>query len=77
MIFITIEQLTYFLNLSEYKNFSLASYELCISQSSLSKQIKSLENELNVTLFDRSTRIVSLTPAGHEFYIYAKKAVDD
>lgn len=74
---ITIEQLTYFLRLSEFKNFSLASHELCISQSSLSKHIKALENELNATLFDRNTRTINLTHAGHEFYIYAKKAIED
>ncbi|WP_316301238.1 LysR family transcriptional regulator [Clostridium butyricum] len=72
-----MEQLTYFLKLSEYKNFSLASYELCMSQSSLSKQIKALENELNTILFDRNTRNLSLTPSGEEFLMYAQKTIDE
>lgn len=73
----TIEQIKYFLALEKYKNFSQASYELCISQSSLSKQIKSLEDKLNVVLFDRTTRSVELTSAGELFLDYAKNFIDD
>lgn len=77
MIFITIEQLKYFVKLTEYNSFSLASHDLCISQSSLSKHIKALENELNTVLFNRNTRNINLTDAGYEFLIYAKKAIAD
>lgn len=77
MIFITIEQLNYFLSLCKHKNFSTASDELYISQSSLSKHIKFLEKELNTVLFNRNTRSISLTPSGEEFYIYAKNAVNE
>lgn len=75
MIKITIEQLKYFLAVEKYKNFSVASYELCISQSSLSKQIKALENELDTILFDRITRNITLTDTGKEFLIYAKNSI--
>ena len=75
MIKITIEQLKYFLAVEKYKNFSIASYELCISQSSLSKQIKALENELDTILFDRTTRNITLTDTGKEFLIYAKNSI--
>ncbi len=74
---ITIEQMTYFLAIEKYKSFSIASHELCISQSSLSKQIKALEIELDTKLFDRNTRNISLTLAGEEFSIYAKKFVNE
>lgn len=77
MIFITIEQIKYFLAINEYKSFSLAAHELCISQSSLSKHIKALENELQTLLFDRNTRSVDLTDAGVEFTIHAKKFLND
>lgn len=77
MIIITIEQLTYFLKLYECKNFSSASYKLCISQSTLSKQIKSLESELNTVLFYRNPRNILLTDAGEEFLIYAKKTIKE
>lgn len=77
MVNITIEQLNYFFKLYECKNFSLASYELCISQSTLSKQIKALENELNTVLFYRNPRNILLTDAGEEFLIYAKKTMKE
>lgn len=77
MFFITIEQVKYFLALNTYKSFSLASEELCISQSSLSKQIKALENELNILLFNRTTRSISLTEAGKEFLIHCNKLIKD
>lgn len=77
MFFITIEQVKYFLALNKYKSFSLASEELCISQSSLSKQIKALENELNILLFNRTTRSISLTKAGKGFLIHCNKLIKD
>ena len=77
MIIITIEQIQYFLAVKKYNGFSTAANELCISQSSLSKQIKALEKELGITLFDRNSRVTSLTEAGEDFYIYALKFLDD
>jgi len=61
-------QLQYAVLLSEVRNFSQVAEDLDISQPALSKQIISLENELSVKLFDRSTTPISLTPAG-EFFI--------
>ncbi|MBP2112475.1 LysR family transcriptional regulator [Paenibacillus silagei] len=69
----TIAQLQYFLTIRKYLSFSSAADELCITQSAISKQIKSLEGELNTLLFDRRTRTISLTPAGEEFVVYAEK----
>ena len=77
MIIITIEQIQYFLAVKKYNGFSTAANELCISQSSLSKQIKALEKEVDTTLFDRNSRVTSLTEAGEDFYIYALKFLDD
>lgn len=72
MINITIEQIQYFLAIKKYNGFSMASNELCISQSSLSKQIKALETELDTVLFDRTSRSIALTDAGEEFFKYAE-----
>ena len=47
------DQLEYFVAIAEQGSFTEASYELSISQSSLSKQINKLEEELNVKLFVR------------------------
>lgn len=62
-----------FVTLAETCSFSEAADQLFISQSSLSKHVKQLESELNVSLFDRSTRNVVLSPAGDAFLPYAKE----
>ncbi len=58
----------YFLDLGRCLNFSQAAEENSISQSSFSKTIKRLENELNVHLVDRTTHPITLTKAGNVFY---------
>ena len=63
----TIEQLQYFHAITEYDTFLDAAESLHISQSSLSKQLKKLEEELGVTLIDRSRRKAVLTEAGRVF----------
>lgn len=60
-------QLQYAIALSEIGNFSQVADKLKISQPALSKQILSLENELGVKLFDRSTSPLTITPAGQHF----------
>ena len=50
------------------KSFSKAAEKLYISQPSLSAIVKKLEQELNTTLFDRSTKPLRLT-AGGEYYL--------
>lgn len=59
-----IQKIKFFLTLADHLNYTKAANELFISQSMLSRHIKSLEEEFNVTLFHRSTREVTLTPAG-------------
>ena len=61
---ITITQIKYFLTAAKYCNFRKASAELYIAQQVLSKQIKVLENEIGVLLFERSRQRVVLTEAG-------------
>ena len=62
----------YFLKVVETGSFSAAADELYISQSSLSKQIMALENELGFPLFDRSKRKIVITPAGKTFLSHAR-----
>ena len=67
-----IKQVQYFLAIVETGSFSAAAANLYISQSSLSKQIVALEKSLDVQLFDRSKRKVSLTEAGKVFEKHAQ-----
>ena len=64
----TFEQLSYFIAIVENDTFFDAACEMNISQSSLSKQIMKLEKELDLTLFDRTTRSATLPQAGEFFY---------
>ncbi|WP_138493588.1 LysR family transcriptional regulator [Paenibacillus pinistramenti] len=70
-----IEQLNYFLMVAQYRHFTLAAEQLCISQSALSKHIRALESELGVSLFDRCGRSVHVTSAGQDFLVFAKEVV--
>lgn len=72
----TITQIKYFLAIIEYGGFSVAAEEMYISQSSLSKQIKSLEGELGTELFVRAKHKVTLSPGGELFLKHAK-AIDE
>jgi DNA-binding transcriptional LysR family regulator len=56
-----------FMAVARYSSFSIAAEEQNISQSSLSKAIIRMENELEVKLFDRKSHPVKLTRAGEQF----------
>ena len=72
-VVINFTQLEYFLAVARNKNFSRAAEDAYVSQSCLSKQIKALEEELGVALFDRSSTGASLTAAGEQFLDFAIK----
>ena len=59
-----ISQLNYFIEIAKCLNFSEASKRLFVSQPSLGRQMTSIESELNMQLFIRSTKGLKLTPAG-------------
>lgn len=69
-------QLTYFLAAAQTQNFRKAA-ELCIvAQSALSRQIAALEDELEVALFTRTKKRVTLTTEGQEFALYVSNAME-
>jgi DNA-binding transcriptional LysR family regulator len=66
-------QLTYFKRVAETKSISRASEELLLTQPAISKQIKALEEELGVRLFDRIGKKLFLTRTGEVLYSHALK----
>lgn len=71
-----LRQIHYVLEVAKHKNFSKAAEALYVSQPAISQQIKSLENELSITIFKRDTHGVSLTPDGERFISYANEVLD-
>lgn len=65
------EYLKEFITIARLSSFSRASEELCISQSSLSKHIAALEQELDIRLFNRTSRSVELSDVGKQLLPYA------
>ena len=70
-------QLRYFVKVAELRSFSEASKALFISQSTLSQQIKQLEEELGVELLVRDSRHVSMSDYGEQYLPYAKQVLKD
>ena len=59
-----LRQLKYFVKAAEKLNFSEAAKALFITQSTLSQQIRQLEQEMNTQLFERNSHAVYLTESG-------------
>jgi DNA-binding transcriptional LysR family regulator len=68
-----LRHMRYFLTVANELHFTRASKALHIAQPALSKQIRDLEDELGVTLLNRSGRRITLSDAGQVFYEKASK----
>ena len=69
----TITQLSTFLKITELNSFSAAADTLGYAQSTVTTQIKQLEDELGCVLFERLGKTISLTPSGERLITYAEK----
>ncbi|MFI7102547.1 transcriptional regulator CynR [Streptomyces sp. NPDC050161] len=70
-----LRHLRYLIAVAEQGNFTRAAEVLCISQPTLSQQIKQLERAVGVQLIDRSGRSVRPTDAGEAYVHYARRAL--
>jgi DNA-binding transcriptional LysR family regulator len=73
---IEVRHLRYFLAVSEELHFRRAAERLMMAQPPLSQAIRKLEEELGLQLFERTTRVVTLTEAGIDFAGRARQVVE-
>ena len=71
-----LQQLRYVIAVAETNSFTRAAERCLVVQSALSHQIARLERELGARLFERTSRRVSLTPAGAAFLPAARQCLD-
>jgi len=71
----TLRELRYLVALADQEHFGRAAEECCVSQSTLSTQIKKLEGYLGVSLIERNAGSFSLTPVGQDIVAKARRIV--
>lgn len=69
-----LKSLNIFRVVARCKSFKKAADELCVTSQAVSLQIRSLEDALNITLFQRFPAGVGLTPAGDRLYEYCERS---
>jgi len=67
-----LRDLKYFVAVAELEHFGRAAEKCCVSQPTLSGQIKKIEEQLDVALFERTNRRVILTETGKSILGYAR-----
>ncbi len=72
-----LREIMTFLQVAQQKSFSKAARQLGYSQAAVTIQIKQLEKELNVRLFDRIGKQTTLTHQGNVFYHHAVSIIQD
>lgn len=73
----TITQLKYVLAVAEHKNFTQAAKHVFVTQPTLSMQIQKLEEELDILIFDRSKKPITLTDIGKKIVEQARNIVNE
>ena len=73
----TITQLQYVLAVAEYQNFTLAAEKSFVTQPTLSMQVQKLEDELDILIFDRSKKPITITEVGAKIVAQAKNIVNE
>ncbi|MEZ4970685.1 MAG: LysR substrate-binding domain-containing protein [Flavobacteriaceae bacterium] len=73
----TITQLQYVLAVAEYQNFTLAAEKSFVTQPTLSMQVQKLEEELDILIFDRGKKPITITEVGAKIVAQAKNIVNE
>jgi len=74
---LSLRQLQVFLHVARIGNFTRAAEKVHMTQAGLSIMIREMEKQLDCRLFDRTTRMVVLTPAGRDLLPVAQRVVGD
>jgi LysR family transcriptional regulator, hydrogen peroxide-inducible genes activator len=72
---VNLQDLRYLVAVAEHRHFGRAAEACNVSQPTLSSQIRKLEEELSVTLFERTNKRVHLTPVGGQVLSHARRAL--
>jgi LysR family hydrogen peroxide-inducible transcriptional activator len=72
-----LQELRYLVAIAEHRHFGRAAEACNVSQPTLSSQIKKLEDELGVTLLERTNKRVDITPVGSQILTHAKRALSE
>jgi LysR family transcriptional regulator, hydrogen peroxide-inducible genes activator len=73
----TLSELRYLVAAAELRNFSRAAEKCHVTQSTLSTQLSKLEKFLGVTLFERTSRSIALTPVGEQIVARARRMLEE
>ena len=71
------QELRYLVAVAEHRHFGRAAEACNVSQPTLSSQIKKLEDELGVTLLERTNKRVDMTPVGSQILVHAQRALSE
>ena len=72
----TLQQLKYIVEIVNCGSMNMAAQKLFISQPTLSNAVKELEREMQIDIFIRTNKGVSLSPDGQEFLSYARQVLE-
>src|SRR5579863_6545218 len=70
-----LQEIRYLVALAEHRHFGRAAEACNVSQPTLSSQIRKLEEELGVTLLERTNKRVDITPVGSQILQHARRAL--
>ena len=73
----TLTELKYVLAVARERHFGRAAERCCVSQPSLSVAVKKLEDELNVSIFERRANDISITPIGELIIEQAQRVISE